>query len=73
MSRYLKVEGHTSLIRDSKSNAIIHTNKSEYEVYMKRKKERDLHNDQMKSAVREINSLKAEIIEIKKLLKDKVS
>jgi len=39
---------------------------------MKRKRERDSNNDQMKAAVREINSLKAEILEIKKLLKEKV-
>jgi hypothetical protein len=72
MSRYLKVEGYTSLVRDSKSQAIVNSNKSEYEVYMKRKRERDSNNDQMKAAVREINSLKAEILEIKKLLKEKV-
>ena len=73
MSRYLKVEGYTSLVRDTKSQAIVNSNTSEYNLYMKRKKERDLHNDEMKNAVREINSLKAEILEIKKLLKDKVS
>ena len=29
MSNFLKVEGHTSLVRDTESNAIVNTNISE--------------------------------------------
>ena len=36
MSRFLKVEGHTSLVRDTNSNAIVNTNVSEYQIYMQR-------------------------------------
>ena len=32
----LKVEGHENLVRDEKSNAIINTDKSSYEVYMRK-------------------------------------
>ena len=35
MSR-LKVEGHTSLVRDTYSNGIVNTNRTEYQVYMNR-------------------------------------
>ena len=32
----MKVDGHQNLVRDSRSNAIINTNVTEYQVYMKR-------------------------------------
>ena len=45
MSRFVKVEGHTSLVRDSSSNAIVNTNVSEYQIYMKRIRERNKQSD----------------------------
>ena len=69
---YLKVEGHTSLIRDVRSNAIVNTNVSEYQTYMKRIKDREQQGDQIRSAVKEINNLKAELREIKGLIKELV-
>ena len=68
MSR-LKVEGHTSLVRDTYSNGIVNTSKSEYAVYMNRIKAREKQGDEIRSAVKEINSLKAELREIKNLIK----
>ena len=68
MSR-LKVEGHTSLVRDVYSNGIVNTSKSEYQVYMNRVKAREKQGDEIRSAVKEINSLKAELREIKNLIK----
>jgi len=65
----LKVEGHTSLERDVYSNGIVNTSKSEYTVYMKRIKAREKHGDEIRSAVKEINTLKAELREIKNLIK----
>ena len=65
----LKVEGHTSLERDVYSNGIVNTSKSEYTVYMKRIKAREKQGDEIRSAVKEINSLKAELREIKNLIK----
>jgi len=70
---YLKVEGHTSLIRDVRSNAIVNTNVSEYQTYMKRIKDREQQGDQIRSAVKEINTLKAELREIKGLIKELVN
>ena len=70
MSRYLKVEGHTSLVRDVGSNDIVNTNVSEYQIYMQRVKSREQQGDQIRNAVKEINTLKAELREIKNLLKD---
>ena len=70
MSRFLKVEGHTSLVRDTNSNAIVNTNVSEYQIYMARVRSREKQGDQIRSAVKEINTLKAELREIKNLLKE---
>ena len=69
MSDTLKVEGHTHLIRDVNSNAIINTNQSEYQLYMKRIKVREKQSDQLRSAVKEINNLKSELREIKELVR----
>jgi len=69
MSR-LKVEGHTSLVRDTYSNGIVNTNVSEYQIYMKRVKSREEHGDQIRNAVKDINNLKTELREIKNLLKE---
>ena len=70
MSRYLKVEGHTHLVRDTYSNGIVNTNVNEYQIYMQRVKSREQQGDQIRNAVKEINTLKAELREIKNLLKD---
>ena len=34
----LKVQGHTGLVRDSISKAVINTNKADYQEYMRRSK-----------------------------------
>ena len=71
MSR-LKVECYTHLVREVGSNAIVNTNTSEFEVYMKRIKMRNKQGDEIRSAVKEINTLKAELREIKGLIKELV-
>ena len=73
MSAKLKVEGHEHLIRDVNSGAIVNTNVTEYQLYMKRVKSREQHGDQIRSAVKEINTLKAELREIKGLIKELVN
>ena len=68
MSIKLKVEGHTDLVRDANSKAIINTNVSEYQLYMARRQTRKSQLDQIKSACREINSIKNELKEIRDLV-----
>ena len=70
MADRLKVEGFTSLVRHTHSNGIVNTNVSEFETYMKRIKQRERHGDQIRNAVKEINTLKAELREIKDLIKN---
>ena len=66
----LQVEGFASLVRDTNSNAIVNVNKSEYQIYMSRYKSREKQNDVLRDTVKEINNLKSELFEIKKLLKE---
>jgi len=66
----LKVEGFESLARDVKSNAIVNTNRSEYKMYMARIRAREQQGDEIRNAVKEINTLKAELREIKSLLQE---
>ena len=69
MSDIIKVEGHTHLVRDVNSNAIINTNENEYQLYMKRVKVREKQSDKLRNAVKEINNLKSELREIKELVR----
>jgi len=72
MSR-LKVQGYSNLERDTNSNAIVNTNASEYQIYKKRHKMREKQSDELRNTVKEINSLKSELFEIKKLLKEVIN
>jgi len=67
---YIKVEGHTSLVRDIRTNAIVNNNKSDFQLYMKRIKVREKQSDELRGAVKEINNLKKDIREIKELIKE---
>jgi hypothetical protein len=69
MIRY-KVEGHSDLVRDGRSKAIINTNTTEYQLYMSRIRARERQGDAIRNTVKEINDLKKEIYEIKNLLKE---
>jgi hypothetical protein len=67
----LKVEGHVGLVRDNISKAVINTNKADYQEYMRRAKDRETQRDSLTDAIKEINSLKKELFEIKKLIKER--
>ena len=66
----IRVAGFTGLVRDTNSNAIVNVNKSEYQIYMSRHKARQEQSDELRGAIREINTLKQDFFEIKKLLKE---
>ena len=68
---FLKVKGYSGLVRDMLSNAIINTNKNDYELYMARAKQREEQRDLMTDTIKEINSLKKDLFEIKEMIKEK--
>ena len=69
MSEYLKVEGYSNLVRDTKSNAIINTDRSAYQMAKKRAADAQRQRDEIRNASREINNIKCEMHEIKSMLK----
>jgi len=62
----IKVEGHTHLVRDEESHAIINTDVKQYRLTMKRRQMLRTQRD-------EINSLKNDMGEIKTLLKELIN
>ena len=66
---YAKVKGHSNLVRDLKSQAIINTDSDAYARYMTRKAKQQKKDDEMRKVVREVNEIKTEMFEIKDLLK----
>ena len=65
----LKVHGYESLVRDTRSNGIVNTNQTEYQMYMSRVRAREKQGDEIRNAVKEINNLKTELREINDLIK----
>ena len=65
-----KVEGHIHLVRDLKTQAIINTDSDAYARYMARKAKQAETEDELRGVVREINTIKAEMFEIKSLIKE---
>ncbi len=59
----IPIEGHKDLYRDENSGAIINNNTSEYNSYMKLKKQKQTEKN-------ELDSLRSELNEIKTLLKE---
>jgi|TARA_R100000084_G_C4636213_1_gene141138 cell division protein FtsB len=68
MSKYLKVESDTSLIRDVDSGAIVNTNKSEYDKFMELSKRKYQEKQEMKNLKDDVEGMKSDIQEIKSLL-----
>jgi|TARA_R100000482_G_C5105201_1_gene137619 hypothetical protein len=68
MTEYKNIEGHSDLIKDMHSKAVINTNRSAYLAAVQRKKNFIAQKDSLRDATREINILKSEMHEIKTLL-----
>ena len=70
---YVKVKDHEHLIRNTKSNCIVNTNKSEYEEYLTRRKLKKSEKNKVDNLERDISTLRNEITEIKDLLRSLVN
>jgi hypothetical protein len=68
MNDGVKVQGHTHLVRDLKSQAIINTDSNAYARYMARKAKQSKKDDEMRDVIRDVNELKNEMRDIKNLL-----
>ena len=67
MSRRI-VDQNRSFERDTRTHAVMNSDRSAYLTYMQRVKEAQKSNDDLKYAVREVNNMKKELREIKELL-----
>jgi len=64
-----KVDGHSSLIRDENTNAILNTDSGEYNNYLQRRAKRQQGTYRIDNMENDLKSLKDDINEIKTLLK----
>jgi|TARA_B100000287_G_scaffold326879_1_gene311269 hypothetical protein len=69
MEDLIPVDGNKSLFRDPQTNAIINTNKSEYESYIMRRKMHTSEQERIESIEDDLGSIKSDIDEIKFLLR----
>ena len=68
LTQFAPVEGHSSLVRDMSSNAIISTNEAEFSAYQKRREIEKKRQQQIADQVKEIECLKNDMTEIKNML-----
>jgi hypothetical protein len=66
----VKVKGHANLVRDLKSQAIINVDSEAYARYMARKAKQQKKDDEVRKVIRDVNEIKTEMFEIKKMLKE---
>ena len=64
----LRVKDKKDLERDMKSNAIVNTNKSAYELAKRRAKEAQKERNNLRDVTREVNEIKCEMHDIKNML-----
>ena len=69
MTQHVKVKDKADLIRDIHSNGIINNNKSAYALAKKRAEAAQKQRDEIRSATREINTIKNEMHDIKSMIK----
>ena len=66
---YSNVKGHTDLIRDNSTRAIISNDSSQYDNYLQRRAQRQQGKDRIDNMENDLKSLKDDINEIKTLLR----
>jgi hypothetical protein len=65
---FSKVEGHSSLVRDENTKAIINTNTTEYKNYLMMRQSKLNESQKIENLREEIDCVKNDLCEIKKLL-----
>jgi len=70
---YAKVEGHSHLLRDSKTNSIINTNMIEYQEYLNRRNVKEDDDQKIQHLESDVANIKNDLSEIKSLLRSLVN
>ena len=66
----VRVKGHSDLVRNPMTNAIINTNKSKYEEYISRRNIKKSETQKVQDLENELSCIKDDLNEIKSLLKE---
>jgi len=66
--RFLKVEGHSYLVRDTTTNAIINNDKKGHEQYLALKRAKSNELDKVQTLESQVRELKSDISDIKSML-----
>jgi hypothetical protein len=67
--KFSKVEGHTNLVRDQTTNAIINTDMNEYRNYKSLQQIKEDEKQKIECLENDINIMKSDLSEIKNLLR----
>jgi hypothetical protein len=67
-AKYLKVQGYEGLVRDTSTGAIINTNRTELDNYLRQKEINEQKNLQLSQNTEDINSMKNDLQELKSLI-----
>ena len=66
---YTNVKGHTDLVRDNSTRAIVSNDSSQYDNYLQRRAQRQQGKDRIDNMENDLKFLKDDINEIKTLLR----
>ena len=70
---YIKVKDNNHLLRNTESNCIVNTIKSEYEKYLKLREQKQNEVSKVENIERDISTIRNEITEIKDMLRSIVN
>ena len=70
---FVKVKNNEHLVKNTKSNFIINTNKAEHEEYLTRRKLKQNEKNKVENIERDISTLRNAITEIKDMLRSLVN
>lgn len=73
MSRYVPVKGHSGLVRDTETNALINVDKSAIQQAREKKELRRKKRQEEQELKQRVSSLETDISDIKKMLEIVVS
>ena len=67
--RFLKVEGHSYLVRDMESNAIINTDRKGHASYVALRRSKQIDVDRVNTIEDQVQELKSDLGDIKSMLR----
>ena len=70
---YVKVKGHDHFVRDPRTNAIINTNKSQYNEYLLQKDSKVKEQQKIQDLEENVANMKDDLNEIKSLLRSLIN